>query len=144
MDDIHKYKNRMLITYAQKILPKIFMRTPRMKAIRRRIDHVYSMIRNSHTPAQRENQPRDLIDDLLSLHASDPQYFPDTDTRFMMIIPFVAAMYMGTAVAFGLYLMVDNPDRLSARAQGSRGAVRRRRPRSGGHHAGGHRQPPTG
>ena len=110
VDDIHKYKNRMLITYAQKILPKFFMRTPRMQAIRRRIDHVYSMIRNSHTPAQRENQPRDLIDDLLSLHASDPQYFPDTDTRFMMIIPFVAAMYMGTAVAFGLYLMVSHPD----------------------------------
>ena len=110
VDDIHKYKNRMLITYAQKILPKFFMRTPRMKAIRQRIDHVYSMIRNSNTPAQRENQPRDLIDDLLSLHTSDPQYFPDTDTRFMMIIPFVAAMYMGTAVAFGLYLMVSHPD----------------------------------
>ena len=110
VDDIHKYKNRMLITYAQKILPKFFMRTPRMKAIRRRIDRVYSMIRNSHTPAQRENQPRDLIDDLISLHDSDPQYFPDTDTRFMMIIPFVAAMYMGTAVGFGLYLMVSHPD----------------------------------
>ena len=110
VDDIHKYKNRMLITYAQKILPKSFMRTPRMKAIRRRIDHVYSMIRNSHTPAQRENQPRDLIDDLLSLHASDPQYFPDTDTRFMMIIPFVAAMYMGTAVGFGLFLMASHPN----------------------------------
>ena len=110
VDDIHKYKNRMLITYAQGILPKSFMRTPRMKAIRRRIDRVYSMIRNSHTPAQRENQPRDLIDDLLSLHTSDPQYFPDTDTRFMMIIPFVAAMYMGTAVGFGLYLMFSHPD----------------------------------
>ena len=110
MEDILKYKNRMLSTHVQGTLPKFFLRTPRMAAIRRRIDHVYSMILNSHAPAQRENKPRDLIDDLLSLHASDPQYFPETDTKFALIIPFVAAMHMGTAIAFAVFAMVSNPD----------------------------------
>ena len=110
MVDILSYKNRLLITHAQKTLPEFFLKTPKMSASRRRIDRVYSMIRNSHTPALRENKPRDLADDLLSLHNSDPQYFPETDTKYALIIPFVAAMYMGTALAFGLYLMVDNPD----------------------------------
>ena len=110
IEDILKYKNRALITHVQGALPKFFLRTPRMAAIARRIDQVYTMIRNSHTPAQRENKPRDLIDDLLSLHASDPQYFPETDTKFALIIPFVAAMYMGTALAFGVFAMSSNPD----------------------------------
>ena len=110
MDDILSYKNRLLITHAQGALPEFFLKTPKMSASRRRIEHVYSMIRNWHTPALRANKPRDLADDLLSLHTSDPQFFPDTDTKYALILPFVAAMYMGTALAFGLYLMVSNPD----------------------------------
>ncbi len=110
IEDILKYKNRALITHVQGALPKFFLRTPRMAAIARRIDQVYTTIKNSHTPAQRENKPRDLIDDLLSLHVSDPQYFPETDTKFALIIPFVAAMYMGTALAFGIFAMTANPE----------------------------------
>ena len=110
MDDILTYKNRMLITHVQRALPKFFLRTPRMAAAGQRIDDVYSMIRNTHTPAQRENKPRDLADDLLSLHASDPQYFPETDIKFATIIPFVAANYAGTAMAFAVFAMFSNPD----------------------------------
>ena len=110
MDDILTYKNRMLITHVQRALPKFFLRTPRMADAGRRIDEVYSMIRNTHTPAQRENKPRDLADDLLSLHASDPQYFPETDIKFATIIPFVAANYAGTAMAFAVFAMFSNPD----------------------------------
>ncbi len=110
MDDILAFKNRMLVTHVQRALPKFFLRTPRMAAAARRIDHVYSMIRNSHTPAQRENKPRDLADDLLSLHTSDPQYFPETDIKYATVIPFVAAMYAGTAMAFAVFAMFSNPD----------------------------------
>ncbi len=112
MDDILSYKNRMLITHVQKALPKFFLKTPKMAAKGRRIDQVYAMIRNTHTPGQRENKPRDLIDDLLSLHASDPQYFPEADHKFPMIMAFVASMYMGTALAFAVFEMYSNPDLL--------------------------------
>ncbi len=112
MDDILSYKNRMLITHVQKALPKFFLKTPKMAAKGRRIDQVYAMIRNTHTPGQRENKPRDLIDDLLSLHASDPQYFPETDHKFPMIMAFVASMYMGTALAFAVFEMYSDPELL--------------------------------
>ena len=110
MDDILKFKNRALFTHVQRSLPEICIRTPRMNAIWRRIDHVYSLIKNSHTPAQRENKPRDLIDDLISLHASDPQFFPDTDSKYAFIMPLITPLYIGSAVAFAVALMVLNPD----------------------------------
>ena len=109
MDDILKYKNRALITHVQGSLPRFMLQTPRMSAIRRRIEDVYSMIQRMHTPALRENKPRDLADDLLSLHASDPQYFPETDVKFALLTSLVAALYMGSALTFSLYNLFTHP-----------------------------------
>ena len=110
MDAILKYKNRALITHVQGSLPRFMLRTPRMTAIRRHIEDVYSMILRLHTPALRENKPRDLADDLLSLHASDPQYFPETDAKFTLLTSLVAALYMGNALTFSLYTLFTHPD----------------------------------
>ena len=72
IDDMIKFKERALSTNILKILPKFMLNTPGMKRRAKLIDVLMDRVQSVHTPAQRSGCPRDLTDDVLSLHASDP------------------------------------------------------------------------
>ena len=55
------------------------------------------------------DQPRDLADDWLGLHASDPQFVPETMLRFQLSAALVASVYVGDAISFALYAMTTQP-----------------------------------
>ena len=59
--------------------------TPRMKRTAKAMDTLLERIQGVHTPAQRAGCPRDLADDLLSLHGSDPQLVPESNLRFALV-----------------------------------------------------------
>ena len=63
-----------------------------------------------HTPAQRADSPRDLADDILSLHASDPQFVPESNLRFSLSAALIASVYLGDAFSFALYAMASQPE----------------------------------
>ena len=67
-------------------------------------------VQNVHTPAQRAGCPRDLADDLLSLHASDPQFLPESNLRFALSAPLIASVYLGDALSFTVYAMASQPE----------------------------------
>ncbi len=108
--DVLKYEHRSLITHVQKVLPKFMMSTPAMRKKRRVIDELIAKIHSVHTPAQRKNKPRDLIDSILDLHAADPQYFPETDVGFLFVATLIASIYLGSGLSFAVYGMAANPD----------------------------------
>ena len=80
-----------------------------MKRASRAIDIGVQRILGLHTPAQRVGCPRDLADDLLSLHASDPQFLPESNLAFALSTPMLASMYLGDAFGFALYAMASQP-----------------------------------
>ena len=47
---------------------------------------------------------------MLSLHISDPQFLPETDSDFVFVGPLIASIYLGSALAFALYSMISHPD----------------------------------
>ena len=110
IDDLLKYEHRSLVTHVQKALPKFMMNTPGMTRRRKRIFGMIDRVLNAHTPAQRRNKPKDLVDHVLSLHASDPQYFPETDMNFMFLAGFIASIYLGSGLSFAVYGMASNPE----------------------------------
>ena len=110
MRELLEYKDRALLTHVQHSLPAFMLKTPRMKRIRKRIDQAFAKIYTAHTAAQRADGPRDLVDDLLSLHNTDPQFFPQTDMTFALIMPLITAIYMANGLAFIVYAMVTRPD----------------------------------
>ena len=71
-DDLAKYKERALLTHIVRALPKFMLSTPGMRRRAKAVDVLLARVQGVHTPAQRAGAPRDLADDLLSLHASDP------------------------------------------------------------------------
>ena len=110
IDDLIKYKERALTTQVAKILPKFMLRTPGMKRCAKAVDKVLERIQRRHTPAQRAGRPRNLADDLLSLHASDPQLFPESNVGFTLSAPLLASIYLGDALGFALYAMASRPE----------------------------------
>ena len=115
-DDAAKFKERALLTHLVKILPKFMLRTPGMRRRAKVVDTLLERIENVHTPAQRADSPRDLADDILSLHASDPQFFPEANLRFALSAALIASLYLGDAFSFALYAMASQPE-LYARVQ---------------------------
>ena len=79
-DDLAKYKERALNTHIAKALPKFMLSTPRMRRRAKAVDTLLERVQGIHTPAQRAGSPRDLADDWLSLHASDPQFVPEDNS----------------------------------------------------------------
>ena len=109
IDDLITYKERALTTHIVKALPKFMLNTPKMKDRAIAIDTLLERVQSVHTPAQRAGCPRDLADDWLSLHASDPQLVPESNLRFALSAALVASVYLGDALSFAVYTMASQP-----------------------------------
>ena len=86
------------------------LNTPGMKRRAKIIDTLLQRVQSSHTPAQRAGCPRNLADDWLSLHASDPQLVPESNLRFALSAALVASVYLGDALNFAVYGMASQPE----------------------------------
>ena len=110
MDDLSKYKQRVLNVHIAKVMPEFMLNTPGMKRRAASIETMLARVLSGHTAAQREGCPRDLADDLLSLHNSDPQFLPESNLRFLFTAPVIASMYVGDQLSFILYAMLSQPE----------------------------------
>ena len=107
--DLMTYKERALSVHIVKALPKFMLNTPGMKHRAKAIDTLLERVQSVHTPAQRAGCPRNLADDWLSLHASDPQLMPESNLRFALSAALVASVYLGDALSFAVYAMASQP-----------------------------------
>ena len=109
IDDLMDFKERALTTHIVNALPRFMLNTPGMKRRARAVDALMERIQSVHTPAQRAGCPRDLADDWLSLHTSDPQLVPEANLRFALSAALVASVYLGDALSFAVYAMASQP-----------------------------------
>ena len=110
IDDLMIYRERALTVHIMRILPRILLKTPGMTRRAKTIDALMRRVQGGHTPAQRVDQPRDLIDDTLSLRASDPQLMPETNLRLSFSAALIASVYLGDMMSFVLYAMSTHPE----------------------------------
>ena len=109
-DDLSTYKERALTTHIMRALPKFMLGTPGMRRRAKAVDTLLARVQSIHTSAQRADVARDLADDLLSLHASDPQFVPESNLRFALSAALIASVYLGDAFSFTLYAMASQPE----------------------------------
>ena len=110
IDDLIAYKERALKTHIIKAYPKFLLKTPGMKRRAKVVDTLLERIQSVHTPAQRTGCPRNLADEILGLHASDPQLVPESNLRFALSAALIASVYLGDALSFAVYAMASQPD----------------------------------
>ena len=109
-DDLATYKERALTTHIMRALPKFMLGTPGMRRRAKAVDTLLLRVQSIHTSAQRADTARDLADDLLSLHASDPQFIPESNLHFALSAALIASVYLGDAFSFTLYAMASQPE----------------------------------
>ena len=110
IEDLIKFKERALLTHVVRVLPTFMLKTPSMRRRSQVVGKLLERVQSIHTPAQRAGKPRDLADDILSLHASDPSFLPESNLSFQLSAALIASVYMGDNVSFALYNMVTRPD----------------------------------
>ena len=128
IDDLLKYKERALSVHIVKVLPKVMLKNPGIRRRAKTIATLLERIQSVHTPAQRAGAYQNLTDDYLSLHASDPQFVPESNLRFAFTAALVASAYLGDASSFTLYAMATQPEVYAKIQAGSRRPFRQRRP----------------
>ena len=109
-DELLAYKARALNVKVQGFMPNWTLSTRRMKRAQRYSEELVNMIKASHTPSQRKDQPLDVADAVIELHRQDPQFLPETDIAFPFVASMVASLYMASGLSFALYEMLKNPE----------------------------------
>ena len=119
MGDLMVYKERALSVHIARTLPRFTLNTPGMKRRAAVLDTLMERVLSVHTPAQRAGRPRNLVDDYLSLHASDPQFLPESNLLFAFSAALIASVYLGDTFSLLIYAMASQPalyDRIRAEA----------------------------
>ena len=110
-EDVVKWNERAIMCYVAKFLPKFLAHTPAMKRRFRLYEKLVRRIDQNHVPSQRTEVARDLADELITLHSSDPQFIPEQNLLFMLVAtPVFQSIYLGDMLGFMLFEMARQPD----------------------------------
>ena len=93
-------------------LPRALLSIPRYRRAHARVRELSDKVWNVHLerPA---HMRRDVVDDLLDLHAEDPAFLPETDLMLAMLGPFIAGLDTVTAAtSFALHGLLTHPELL--------------------------------
>ena len=112
------------VLVASQFMPRPALWSRRFRRASKRVNELYIEVIARHTGERRNRNGdgRDLIDDILDLHESDPQFLPEADLKINALGPFIAALdtVAGTC-AFMLYVLLKHPDLLAqVRAEADR------------------------
>ena len=108
--DALEYKVRVLNVGIIKMLPQFMLKTPSMRRREKAMKRILDRMQRTHTAAQRAGMHEDVVDAYLALHASDPQFLPESDLALPLGAILMTAMYMGDQVGFALYWLLQNPE----------------------------------
>ena len=110
IDDLSRVVRALLLARVVGVAPQALLWTPSYRRARARVRELFERLWNTHLerPA---HMRRSIVDDLLELHAEDPQFLPETDLYVAMLGPFIAGLDTVTAaVSFALHELLTHPD----------------------------------
>lgn len=111
-DDLSTLLNPVL-KYVLGVYPRRWLYRPRLQRARRRMDELTDKILAAHDPEKRGDRPPDIIDDLIALHRTDPQFLPEMDLKLAALEPLWIPMdTTGHATSFYLYAFLKYPELL--------------------------------
>ncbi len=118
IDDIITFNDAMLMVFIARRYPKFMTRTPKVMRARRRLElHIERML--NERELKLGDETNDLVDDLLELRHSAPDFLADTDMFIAAMGPFMVGLdTVAPTTSFALYALLKHPDVLErARAE---------------------------
>lgn len=112
IDDIITFNEAMLMVFIGRRYPKFMMHRPKVKRARQRLELFIEGMLDEHE-LKTETASGDLIDDLLELHRSAPEFLADTDMFIASMGPFMVGLdTVASTTAFALHELLKRPDLL--------------------------------
>ena len=108
--DALEYKVRVLNVGIIKMMPRFMLKTPSMRRRAKAMQQIVDRMQRTHTAAQRVGKHEDVVNAYLALHASDPQFLPESDLTLPLGAILMTAMYMGDQLGFALYWLLQHPE----------------------------------
>ncbi len=113
LDDLIVFIETLLLTTVTRQRPGLLLHTPRVQRARKRIAALYEQVMAAHEAGSHEEREPDLIDAILELHKTDPQFMPETDLMVSVLGPYIAGLDTSASTsAFTLYALLKHPDLL--------------------------------
>ena len=110
LEDMVAFLETLLTTTVTRQLP-MFPFARKFRKARERIEQLARKTVQSHMPGGPYHDSGDMINDLIDLHRSDPQFMPETDMNAMALTPYLAGIEtVASACAFTLYAILKHPD----------------------------------
>ena len=110
-EDLVEWNERAIMCYVANLYPKFLAHTPAMKRRFRLYDTLIQRIEQNHLPIERAEAVRELADELISLHSSEPQFLPEQNLAFMLAItPVFQSIYLGDLLGFTIFEMARHPE----------------------------------
>ena len=111
IEDLIEWNERAVVCHVGDVLPRFLAHTPAMNRRFRLYEKLMQRINENHLPFQRAGLARELGDELLSLHNSDPQFIPEANLAFMLAVtPALLSIYLGDLLGFALFELARQPD----------------------------------
>ena len=110
-DDLIALVRTLTLVHLAHRRPSFVQYTPGFRRTRRRIDAFISEIMAAHGREPNDDKLHDLVDDLLALQRSDPEFLPDHDMKASVLTAFVAALNtLSSLCSLMLYTLATRPD----------------------------------
>ena len=109
--DVDFFMRRLVAATVLHVLPKFMMRTTRMKQAKAGFFNVSTDMLRTRLDSQSKDNQGDVIDAMLELYQSDPQFMPEHEFRVSCLTPIFAGMHTTASTgSFALYLLLKHPD----------------------------------
>ena len=98
------------------VIPNPAIWSRRFRRAAKRVHELYLKVMAEHMgdKRRRNGEDGDLIDDVLDMHESDPQFLPEADLKIAALGPFVAALdTVPSTCSFMLYALLKHPEVLA-------------------------------
>ena len=111
IDDIIHFSSMMISTKVSRHVPKLYLRLPRFRRARQRVEELVRNIVAAHAPEKRGDRPRSFVDDVLELNQKDPHYISEAEFLLFLLGPFIAGLDTAASVcAFMTYELAKHPE----------------------------------
>ena len=114
VDDLTHHIDTIIAVFSRRA-HKSRLNSRRARRARDNVARLAENVLNAHDPDERDGSATDMIDDMIDLHRSDPQFLPQNELRQTTLMPFLAGLHTATAtVVFMLYEVLRNPETRAA------------------------------
>ena len=109
--DLTTYMTFSLLAHVIGRLPKLAMRLPRVRRARRNMELLTERVLRDHERQPGPEEQPDLVDNLVDLHRSHPDFMSEADLAANVIGPFLVGLEsVAGIISFALYALQQHPE----------------------------------